>query len=57
MPKWKRDATEFTVGVTFNEIRGYAATIPKPVMEHLARPERITFEIRKDKVEVRAAKP
>jgi hypothetical protein len=55
MPKWKKDATEFTVAVTFHEVRGYAATIPKPVMNHLAHPARLTFEIRRGKVELRAA--
>ena len=55
MPKWKKDAREFTVGVSFHEVRGYAATIPKPVAEHLGSPERVTFIIRREKVEVRAA--
>ena len=55
MPKWKKDAKEFTVSVSFHVVRGYAATIPKPVMEHLAKPERITFHIRHGKVEIRAA--
>lgn len=55
MPKWKKDAKEFTVGVSYHEVRGYSATIPKPVMEHLSKPERITFTLRREKVEVRAA--
>lgn len=55
MPKWKKDAKEFTVGVSYHEVRGYAATIPKPVMEHLARPERVTFILKREKVEIRAA--
>ncbi len=55
MPKWKAGAKEFTVGVSFHEVRGYAATIPKPVAEHLGRPEKITFTLRREKVEVRAA--
>lgn len=55
MPKWKRDAREFTVSVNFHEVRGYAATIPKPVMAHLKHPVRITFTLRKEKVEVSAA--
>lgn len=56
MPKWKKDAKEFTVGVSFHQVRGYAATIPKPVMERLARPEKVTFVIRKSRVELRASK-
>ena len=56
MPKWKKGAKEFTVGVSYHEVRGFAATIPKPVMEHLSRPERITFALKREKVEIRAAK-
>ena len=56
MPKWKKDAKEFTVGVSYHEVRGYAATIPKPVMGHLGHPERITFTLKREKVEIRAAK-
>lgn len=55
MPKWKADAKEFTVSVNYHEVRGYAATIPKPVMAHLAHPVRITFVLRREKVEIRAA--
>jgi hypothetical protein len=52
MPKWKADAKEFTVGVNYSEGRGYQATIPKPLMAHLGNPERLTFAIRRKKVEV-----
>jgi hypothetical protein len=55
MPKWKAGAKEFTVSVSYHETRGTLTTIPKPVVEHLARPDRITFVIRRGKVEVRAA--
>lgn len=54
MPKWKADAKEFTVSVNYHETRGTLTTIPKPVTEHLGRPGRITFVIRKQRVEVRA---
>lgn len=54
MPKWKGDAKEFTVGVNFSEVRGYQATIPKPVMEKLGRPERLTFTTKGKRVEVKA---
>ena len=56
MPKWKADAKEFTVGVNYSEGRGYQATIPKPVMAELGNPERLTFAIRRKKMEVRAAR-
>lgn len=53
MPKWKKDATAFTVGVNHNKIRGYQSSIPKPVMDTLGNPERITFLIKpKKKVEL-----
>ena len=52
MPKWKEGATEFTVGVGYSENRGYACTIPKPVIEVLGDPEKITFVIKGKKVEI-----
>ena len=52
MPKWKEGSTEFTVSVGYSEKRGYACTIPKPVIEALGEPERITFIVRGRKVEV-----
>ncbi len=56
MPKWKKDASAFTVGVNHNETRGYQSSIPKPVMETLGNPDRITFLIKpKKKVELVAA--
>jgi hypothetical protein len=55
MPKWKKDATEFTVTVNFHETRGFQLNVPRPVMEHLSRPERVTFVIKREKIEVRAA--
>ncbi|MGH2638517.1 MAG: hypothetical protein ACRDF4_04445 [Rhabdochlamydiaceae bacterium] len=57
MPKWKEGATEFTVGVNFNEKRGYACAIPKPIIETLGKPDRVTFSIKgRGKVEIEAAK-
>jgi hypothetical protein len=55
MPKWAKDAREFTVGVSFNEKRGYQVVVPKPVMAHLDDPDRLTFALTKNRVEVRAA--
>ena len=57
MPKWKENAKEFTVGVNFSEVRGYQATIPKPVMARLGNPKRLTFEVKRTKVEMRAGNP
>ena len=55
MPKWKKNATEFTVGVNYNETRGYQTSIPKPVAETLGKPKAITYVLKGKKVEVRTA--
>jgi len=56
LPKWKKDATAFTVSVNHNKSRGYQSSIPKPVMEVLGSPDKITFLIKpKKKVEIVAA--
>lgn len=55
MPKWKKDATEFTVGVNYHPTRGAACAIPKPIIELLENPNRITFRVKGKKVEVRPA--
>lgn len=58
MPKWKKDANQFTVSVNHNETRGYQSSIPKPVMETLGNPDKITFVVKpKKKVEVVSGKP
>jgi hypothetical protein len=56
LPKWKKDATEFTVGVSYDERRGAQAYIPKPIAEHLGNPKAITYRIKGKKVEVEAEK-
>ena len=56
MPKWKEGAKEFTVSVNFHEVRGYQIVIPRPVAEHLGRPERLTFILKRENVEIRRAK-
>jgi hypothetical protein len=56
MPKWKKDAKEFTVAVHHNEASGYYTTsIPKPVIDHLGKGkevEAITYKIRGVRVEI-----
>ena len=58
-PGLKKDAKEFTVAVHHNEASGYyTASIPKPVIEHLGKGEKveaITYKIRGVKVEVSSA--
>ncbi len=48
MPKWKKDAKEFEVGVNYVETRGYSSSIPKPIMELLDVPKRIKFIVQDD---------
>jgi len=45
LPKWKENAKEFTVSVNYNENRGFQSSIPKPIMEILGDPEKVTFVI------------
>ena len=53
MPKWKKNATHFTVGVNHNKDRGYQSSIPIPVMDFLGNPDKITFVIKaKNRVEI-----
>lgn len=52
MPKWKKDAKEFTVSVNYNEIRGYQSSIPKPIMDVLGAPDKVTFIVNGDKIKI-----
>jgi hypothetical protein len=55
MPKWKKDAREFTVAVNFNPIRGFQTSIPRPVAEALGRPDSITYIVRGKRIEIKPA--
>lgn len=57
MPKWRKDSTEFTVSVNYNENRGYQSSIPKPIMEALGQPDSITFMVNGDIVRIKPNKP
>jgi len=52
MPKWKQDETEFTVSVNYNVLRGYQSSIPKPIIDHLKNPKKITFVIDNNHVKI-----
>ncbi len=45
MPKWKKDAKEFTVSINHNVHRGYQSSIPLPIIEMLGIPDKMTFEV------------
>lgn len=48
MPKWKKDAKEFIVGVNYMKDRGYQSSIPKPIMDKLGKPNSLKFVIADD---------
>ncbi len=53
MPKWKEDAKEFSVSVTYNDEKGSQIRVPKPILEKLGNPKKIRFVIGKnDKIGV-----
>jgi hypothetical protein len=55
MPKWKKDAKEFVVSVSYNEKRGYQCTLPKPIMLLMGSPTKIKFLLNEKKaVEVKS---
>ena len=56
MPKWQKDAKEFTVSVHYDEEKGSLMRVPKPILEKLGRPEEITFIIKGNTVEVKPKK-
>ncbi|MDG6986040.1 MAG: hypothetical protein JRM73_04760 [Nitrososphaerota archaeon] len=55
MPKWKKDATEFTVGINYHPTRGAACSVPKPVVEVLGKPSKVTYIVKGKKVELKPA--
>ena len=54
MPKWKKDAKEFEVGVSFNDVRGAQSSIPKPVYDALGQPDSIKFVMKGSRIELEA---
>lgn len=53
MPKWKKDAKEFTVNVIYSGKKGQFASIPKPLIEFFNKPDKITFVIEGKRVIVK----
>ena len=54
MPKWKKDATEFTVSVNYHPTRGILVFLPKPLAELLGNPKSVTFRVKGKRIEVSA---
>jgi hypothetical protein len=55
MPKWKKDATEFTVSVNYHPTRGILVFLPKPIADLLGNPKSVSFSVKGKRIEVRAA--
>ncbi len=53
MPKWSKEAKEFTVNVHYDEAKGSQVKIPKPILEKMGKPDKITFVIEGKKIEVK----
>ena len=45
MPRWKKDAKEFSVSVSNDGSDGLSCRIPKPIGEILGKPDKIKFVI------------
>ena len=56
MGRWQKDAKKFTVSVTYHDTRGCQGYLPKPVMDRLGCPYRITYRIVRGKIAVAAAR-
>ena len=54
MPKWKKDATEFTVSISYHPTRGAQCVVPKPVVDVLGEPKKVTYVVRGKRVEMKA---
>ena len=53
MPKWRKDAKEFVVTINYNDTRGSQCNIPKPVLEFLENPDKVTFVIAGKSVKIK----
>ena len=45
MARWRKDETEFEVGVYYNEEKGSSIKIPKPILEKMDHPDKLKFII------------
>jgi hypothetical protein len=52
MPKWKKDETEFSVSLGYQEVKGYWITVPKPIVQLLGTPKKVIFKLKGKRIEV-----
>ena len=46
MTRWKKDETEFTVGLFVDKSRGSMCVVPKPIVDMLGEPDSLKFRIK-----------
>lgn len=56
MPKWKRQEKLYTVKLTYHNTRGTQLYLPKPIVEQLGRPDRVSFLMNEGEVLLMPAK-
>ena len=54
MLKWKKDKTEFKVGLLNDTHRGSMLVLPKSIAQLLGMPESVTFSIKNNKILISA---
>jgi len=54
LPKWKKDATEFTVSVNYHPTRGILVFLPRPLAKLLGNPSSVTFTVKGKRIELKA---
>ena len=54
---WKKDATEFPVGVNYVEGRGASSSVPKLIVEVLGNPKEIVFVMKRREGELSSHLP
>jgi hypothetical protein len=45
MPKWNKDAKEFEVSIHYDNVKGSQIRIPKPILEKMDNPDKVTFVV------------
>jgi len=56
MPKWSKDAKEFSVSVHYSDKKGSQIRVPKPILDRLGKPDKITFLVKGNKIEIAGTK-
>lgn len=52
MPKWSKDAKEFSVNVHYDKEKGSQVRIPKPLLDQMGNPDKVTFVISGENIKI-----